>query len=132
MLRSLVAAALLAGAILLPRAAGAFSCGSTDEAGCPLPGTRCFTECAEGDVRTVLAALNGCAAHDVTVQLGPDAATTCGSTPIPLRMDPTAPATAPGSCGDDHTNRYNALCLTGSGIVVDGRGAVLQYAGDQI
>ena len=32
-------------------------------------------------------------------------------------MDATAPATAPGSCGDDHPNRYNALCLTGTGIV---------------
>ncbi len=133
MLRPLgITVVLLAGALLLPRTVAAFSCGAVDTTGCPLPATTCFTDCTETDVRAVLATLNGCAAHDVTVQLGPDAATTCGSTPIPLRMDATAPATAPGSCGDDHTNRYNALCLTGSGIVFDGRGAILQYAGDQI
>lgn len=132
MSRPLAIAALLAGAILLPRAASAFSCGAVDATGCPLPGTTCFTECTEGDVRAVLATLNGCAAHDVTVQLGPDATTTCGSTAIPLRMDATAPETAPGSCGDDHANRYNALCLSGTGIILDGRGAILQYAGDQI
>src|SRR5262245_49497645 len=80
---------------VVPGTVAAFSCGAVDPAGCPLPGTTCFLACAEDDVRAALEAVNHCAAHDVTLQMGPDATTTCGSTPIPLRMDATAPATAP-------------------------------------
>src|SRR5688572_7691799 len=132
MSRRVVIAGLLAGMMVVPGTVAAFSCDGVDATGCPLPGTTCFVECAEDDVRAVLATVNRCLAPDVTLQMGPDAATTCGAAPIPLRMAPTAPAAAPGSCGDDHTNRWNALCLAGTGTVFDGRGAVFQYAGDQI
>ena len=127
-----IALALVVGMVVVPGTVAAFSCGSVDAAGCPLPASTCFVACAEDDVRAALEAVNRCAAPDVTVQMGPDPTTTCGSTPIALRMDPTAPATAPGSCGDDHPNRYNALCLSATGTVFDGRGAVFQYVGDHI
>ena len=132
MLRRVVIAGLLAGMVAVPGSVAAFSCGGVDATGCPLPGTTCFVACAEDDVRAALETVNRCLAPDVTLRMGLDAATTCGAAPIPLRMAPTAPATAPGSCGDDHTNRWNALCLAGTGTVFDGRGAVFQYAGDQI
>jgi hypothetical protein len=125
-------AAGLVGVLIVPGTAAAFSCGEVDGAGCPAPGATCFVACAEDDVRAALEAVNRCAVPDVVVRMGPDATTTCGSTPIPLRMQPTAPAAAPGSCGDDHAERWNALCLAGTGTVFDGRGAVFQYAGDQI
>jgi hypothetical protein len=127
-----IASALAVGMVVMPRAVAAFSCSSVDPAGCPQPGATCFVACAEDDVRAVLELVNRCAASAVTLAMGPDAATTCGATPIPLRMDPTAPATAAGSCGDDHANRYNALCLAATGIVFDGRGAVFQYVGDHV
>ena len=105
MSRRIVIAGLLVGMVVVPSTIAAFSCGGVDAAGCPLPGTTCFVACAEDDVRAALETVNRCPASDVTVQMGPDAATTCGAAPIPLRMAPTAPATAPGSCGDEHTNR---------------------------
>jgi hypothetical protein len=132
MSRRLGIASVLVVAVVVPGTAAAFSCAGVDPGGCPLAGSTCFVACAEDDVRAALETVNRCLAPDVTVQMGPDAATTCGSTPIPLRMDPTAPVAAPGSCGDDHANRYNALCLAGTGTVFDGRGAVFQYAGDHI
>jgi hypothetical protein len=122
----------LVAALAAPGVAAGFECERVDAGGCPPAGTTCYVACAEDDLRAALAALARCASRDVTVALGPDAATPCGPTPIPLRMDPTAPATAPGSCGDDHRHRHNALCLTGTGIVLDGRGAVLQYTGDHV
>ena len=51
------AAALLAGVLLTPRGAAAFSCDALDGAGCPLPGATCFVGCAEADVRAALAAV---------------------------------------------------------------------------
>ena len=132
MSRPLGIAVVWAGMVMVPGAVAAFTCSDLDQAGCPAPGATCFVACAEEDVRAALETVNRCAAADVTLQMGPDATTTCGAAPIPLRMDPTAPATAPGSCGDDHGNRWNALCLAGTGTVFDGRGAVFQYAGAQI
>jgi hypothetical protein len=127
-----IVCALVVGLVVTPSAVAAVSCEGVDLVGCPLGGTTCWVACTEDDVRAALDAINRCAAHDVAVQMGPNAATTCGATPIPLRMDATAPATAPGSCGDNHANRWNALCVAGTGIVFDGRGAVFQYVGDHV
>ena len=119
-----------------PRAASAFTCDATDGDGCPLPGSTCFAACDETDVRSVVARVNGCPAGpegaEITIAMGPDAATSCGPAPIPLLMAPTFPAAATGACGDENANRYNALCLTSAGVIFDGRGAVFTYAGDQI
>lgn len=86
-------------------------------------------------MRALLALVNGCPAYppgqEVTLAMGPDATTPCGATPIPMAMAPTFPAVADGACGDENANRYNALCLAGTGLVFDGRGAVFTYAGDQ-
>jgi hypothetical protein len=121
---------------LAPRPCGAFTCTATDGAGCPLPDATCFVACEEADLRAVLEKVNGCPASpagtQVTIAMGPDLATSCGTAPIPLLMAPTFPAVAPGSCGDENANRYNALCLAGEGLVFDGRGAIFIYAGDQI
>jgi hypothetical protein len=132
MSRRLGIAVALVGMVVVPGTVAAFTCSGVAQTGCPVPGATCFVACAEDDVRAALDAMNRCAAPDVTLRMGPDAATTCGATPIPLRMDPTAPATARGSCGDDHGDRWNALCLAGTGTVFDGRGAILQYAGAHI
>src|SRR4029453_11674922 len=44
----------------------------------------------------------------------------------------TFPAVGTGSCGDENADRYNALCIAGTGVIFDGRGAIFTYAGDQI
>lgn len=131
-----VAVALILLLLLAARRSDAFTCEATDGGGCPLPGSTCFVACDEADVRGVLAAVNACPAYavgdEVTIAMGPDAAATCGTVPIPLVMAPTFPAVAPGACGDDNANRYNALCLAGGGLVFDGRGAIFIYGGDQV
>jgi hypothetical protein len=134
-LRLSVAAVTLALLVAAARA-HAFTCEATDGTGCPVPGSTCFAGCDEADLRSAIALLNGCPANpegsEVTIAMGPDLATSCGAVPIPLAMAPTAPAVAAGACGDDNANRYNALCLAGTGVVLDGRGAIFAYAGDQI
>jgi hypothetical protein len=135
--RVLLAVAASAALALFPpaRHAGAFTCSGTDGGGCPLPGATCFVACDEADLRDALETVNGCPPYapgdEVTLAMGPDADTTCAA-PIPLVMAPTAPAVAPGACSDFNADRYNALCLAGVGIVLDGRGAVFRYAGDHI
>ena len=127
----LVVAVLLGSA----RPGGAFTCTQADGGGCPLPGSTCFAACDEADVRSVVQKIDDCPDNppggQVTIAMGPDLATTCGTTPIPLAMAPTSPAVATGACGDDNANRYNALCLSAAGVVFDGRGATFRYAGDQ-
>ena len=127
----LVVAVLLGSA----RPGGAFTCAEADGGGCPLPGSTCFAACDEADVRSVVQKIDDCPDNppggQVTIAMGPDLATTCGTTPIPLAMAPTSPAVATGACGDDNANRYNALCLSAAGVVFDGRGATFRYAGDQ-
>ena len=135
--RSLASSALLALALAAPvQALAGYTCTDTDGAGCPRPGATCYVDCDETSVRIVLATVNGCppntSADVITIAMGPDAVTTCGATPVPMLMAPTWPATAPGSCGDNDMNEYNALCLVNSGVVFDGRGATFTYAGDQI
>jgi hypothetical protein len=131
-----VLALIVALLVLAPRPGSAFTCAEADGAGCPLPGSTCFAGCDEADVRDVVAKLNGCPAYpeggEAIIAMGPDLATTCGLVPVPLAMAPTSPAVATGACSDDNTNRYNALCLAGTGVIFDGRGAVFTYAGDQI
>jgi len=128
---ALVAALLLGWAC----PAGAFTCTQTDGAGCPLPGATCFATCDEADVRSLVQKVNDCPDNppggEVTIAMGPDLATTCGTTPVPLAMAPTSPAVATGACGDDNADRYNALCLSAAGVVFDGRGTIFGYAGDQ-
>jgi hypothetical protein len=119
-----------------PAVVNAFTCTATDGTGCPLPGATCFAACTEADLREVLGTINACPTNTgtqaITIRVGPDAETTCGTVPIAMHMAPTAPATARGSCGDDNGNRYNALCIANRNVVFDGRGAVLRYAGDHI
>ena len=100
---------IVAGLLAAARPGGAFICADADGNGCPLPGTTCYVACDEADVRSAIDKLNGCPAYaegdEVTIAMGPDAATPCGATPIPLAMAPTAPATATGSCGDDNAKK---------------------------
>ena len=124
--------ALVVFVLTLPVSSHGYTCTAVDGGGCPLTGATCYAACDESDVRAVVAAVNACPPVGVTIAMGPDAGTTCGATPVPMAMAPTAPAVAVGSCGDDDPNRYNALCLATSDVVFDGRGAVFAYAGDHI
>jgi hypothetical protein len=130
------ASALLLWTLVGSGPAHGYTCDSVDGAGCPAPGTTCYLACNESDVRQALALVNACPTNTtrlpITMRMGPDAATTCGSMPIALAMAPTAPAVAPGSCGDDNASRYNALCLRNRDVVFDGRGAIFTYAGDHV
>ena len=118
--------------LALPAAGHAYTCTAIDGGGCPLTGATCYAACDETDVRALLATVNGCPPVGVTIAMGPDAGTTCGTTPIPMAMAATAPGVATGACGDDDPNRYNALCLATSDVVFDGRGAIFTYAGDHV